>query len=176
MTVTGHRATAEAVVARPVHPPSPLAPKLWRINAAIRWTLLLALQGLWWWQAPDLLDVLRLPVLVATTVFGLLDLLVAPLVRYRVHRWSVTDHLVVSRSGWVVRDTKVVPLARVQSVTVTSGPTDRLLGLAGVAVSTASSAGPVRIVAVERAVADEVAADLTVLAGLAEDPDRDVPS
>jgi membrane protein YdbS with pleckstrin-like domain len=57
-----------------------------------------------------------------------------------------------------------------QTVDTYRGLLDRLFGLANVTVTTASSAGAVRIVALDSAVADQVVAQLTDLAAIgAED-------
>lgn len=62
------------------------------------------------------------------------------------------ESLVVSREGWFVRRTHVVPHARVQSLRLTQGPVQRLLGLADLHVD--SPPGPVKVRARDR-LADE---------------------
>lgn len=49
-----------------------------------------------------------------------------------------------------------------------AGPLDRLFGLASVTVTTASSAGAVRIVALDDEVAERIVAQLTDIAALGE--------
>jgi putative membrane protein len=61
-------------------------------------------------------------------------------VGYRFLRVGTTEHLVVSREGWFARRTHAAPQARVQSVRITQGPWQRLLGLAD--VHTDSPPGP----------------------------------
>lgn len=56
---------------------------------------------------------------------------------------GATDRLVVSREGWLSRRTHVAPQARVQSLRVTQGPVQRLLGLADVQAD--SPPGPTRV-------------------------------
>jgi membrane protein YdbS with pleckstrin-like domain len=56
----------------------------------------------------------------------------------------------------------------VQTVDTQRGPLDRLFGLANVTVTTASSAGAVRIIALDSAVADQLAAQLTDIASIGE--------
>ena len=60
------------------------------------------------------------------------------------------------------------PVSRVQTVDTYRGPLDRLFGLANVTVTTESSAGAVRIVALDSAVADQLAAQLTDIASIGE--------
>ena len=56
---------------------------------------------------------------------------------------------VYTRSGWLVQERRIAPISRVQTVDTYRGPLDRLFGLANVTVTTASSAGAVRIVALD---------------------------
>ena len=63
---------------------------------------------------------------------------------------------VYTRSGWLVQERRIAPISRVQTVDTHRGPLDRLFGLANVTVTTASSAGAVRIVALDSDVADRI--------------------
>jgi membrane protein YdbS with pleckstrin-like domain len=105
------------------------------------------------------------------TAFGIaVFVIVVPLWRYRVHRWDVSPQAVYTRTGWLVQERRIAPISRVQTVDTYRGPLDRLLGLANVTVTTASSAGAVRIVALDSEVADRVVAQLTDIAAIgAED-------
>ena len=85
---------------------------------------------------------------------------VRPRLRYRVHRWEVTDEAVYTLTGWLSRTWTLVPIARIQTVDVTRGVMQQLFGLASVAVLTASSEGTVRVPHLEAAVAQRVADDL----------------
>jgi hypothetical protein len=90
--------------------------------------------------------------------------------RYRVHRWDIDATAVYTRTGWLVQERRIAPISRVQTVDTERGPLDRLFGLANVTVTTASSAGAVRIVALDSDVADRVVAQLTDIAAIgAED-------
>ena len=151
----------------PANPPSPKAPLVWALGAAIPWTLLavaqvvwFALDGRWLW--------LHAAAAVAT-VFGVaLFVFVVPLWRYRVHRWELGAQAVYTRTGWLVQERRIAPISRVQTVDTQRGPLDRMFGLANVTVTTASSAGAVRIVALDADVADRVVAQLTDVASLGE--------
>jgi membrane protein YdbS with pleckstrin-like domain len=105
------------------------------------------------------------------TVLGVsVFVIVVPLWRYRVHRWDVDAKAVYTRSGWLVQERRIAPISRVQTVDTERGPVDRLFGLANVTVTTASSAGAVRIAALDSDVADRVVAQLTDIAAIgAED-------
>jgi membrane protein YdbS with pleckstrin-like domain len=151
----------------PANPPSRKAPLVWAIGAAIPWTVLAVAQVVWF-----VLDA-RLgwlhAVAAALTVVGVVTfVVVAPVWRYRVHRWEVGAQAVYTRSGWLVQERRIAPISRVQTVDTHRGPLARLFGLADVTVTTASSAGAVRIVALDSEVADRIAAQLTDIAAIGD--------
>jgi membrane protein YdbS with pleckstrin-like domain len=94
---------------------------------------------------------------------------VRPRLRFRVHRWEVTDEAVFTRTGWLSRTWTLVPVSRIQTVDVTRGVVQQLFGLASVAVLTASSQGTVRIPHLDADVAARVADDLARRAELVRD-------
>ncbi|WP_089246152.1 PH domain-containing protein [Asanoa hainanensis] len=105
------------------------------------------------------------PLLVALAIVDVVHAAVVPSLRYRVHRWEATDDAVYALSGWFVREWRVAPLSRIQTVDATRGPLQRWLGLATVTVTTASASGPVQLVALPDAEATELAARLTAIVG-----------
>jgi membrane protein YdbS with pleckstrin-like domain len=153
----------------PAHRPSRKAPLVWAIGGAIPWLILAAGQVVWFATDP------RLPwvhfLAAAVTVLGIVVfVVVVPLWRYRVHRWDIDAKAVYTRTGWLVQERRIAPISRVQTVDTERGPLDQLFGLANVTVTTASSAGAVRIVALDADVADRVVAQLTDIAAIgAED-------
>ena len=149
----------------PAHPPSRKAPLVWAIGAAIPWLLLAAGQVVWFAIDPRLRWVHTVAAVV--TVLGIVVfVVVVPLWRYRVHRWDIDAKAVYTRTGWLVQERRIAPISRVQTVDTERGPLDQLFGLANVTVTTASSAGAVRIVALDSDVADRVVAQLTDIAAL----------
>ena len=89
-----------------------------------------------------------------------------PIWRYAVHRWEVTDTFIVTRSGAIFRDWRIVPLHRVQTVEVSQGILERVFGVARLVIRTASYAGSTEVAGMDAKVAREVADGLTVaLAG-----------
>lgn len=150
------------------------APAYWRAAAALRaavlWVLALAAAGVtavlphgWWTWLVDVVAVLAVGATVATLV-------VMPRIRYRVHRWEVTDIAVHVRRGWLTVVDEIVPLSRVQTVDSTQGPLMRMYGLRTVTVATASSLGVVAIDCLDDAVARQVVARLvTITAATPED-------
>lgn len=97
------------------------------------------------------------PLLIGACVLGLLYPVVMPLWRYAVHRWEASDEAVYAASGWFVREWRIAPLSRIQTVDTVRGPLDQLLGLATLVVTTASSSGAVTIRGLDPAVATEAA-------------------
>jgi len=153
----------------PAHPPSRKAPLVWALGAAIPWGLLVIGQVVWF--AIDSRPMWVHWLAAAVTVLAIVVfVVVVPLWRYRVHRWDIGEQAVYTRTGWIVQERRIAPISRVQTVDTYRGPLDRMFGLANVTVTTASSAGAVRIVALDSDVADRVVAQLTDIAAIgAED-------
>lgn len=135
-------------------------------------------RALWWWR----LRLLPLPVLLvaaqlvgiatggpgwlaatasATVLAALAFVLVVPRLRMRIHRWEVTGEAVYTLSGWLVREWRIAPISRVQTVDTQHGPLQQLLRLATVTVTTASARGAVRIAGMDAGEATELARTLT---------------
>lgn len=156
-------------LAEPANPPSRKAPLVWALGAAIPWLALAVGQAVWFavdGSRPWLHGLGAAVTLLGIVVF----VLVVPVWRYRVHRWEIDPQAVYTRTGWLVQERRIAPISRVQTVDTHRGPLDRIFGLANVTVTTASSAGAVRIVALDSDVADAVVARLTDIAAIgAED-------
>jgi uncharacterized protein len=149
----------------PANPPSRKAPLVWAIGAAIPWLLLVVGQLVWF--AFDGRFLWLHGVAAAVTVVGIVVfVVVVPMWRYRVHRWEIGAQAVYTRTGWLVQERRIAPISRVQTVDTYRGPLDRLFGLANVTVTTASSAGAVRIVALDSDVADRIVEQLTDIAAI----------
>ena len=151
----------------PAQPPSRKAPLVWALGAAIPW-LMLAVGQLIWFAVDPRMPWLHAAAAVATVLGAAVFVIVVPLWRYRVHRWDIGQQAVYTRSGWLVQERRIAPISRVQTVDTYRGPLDRLFGLANVTVTTASSAGAVRIVALDSDVADRIAAQLTDIAAIGD--------
>ncbi|MFF2088208.1 PH domain-containing protein [Nocardia sp. NPDC058176] len=151
------------ILAEPAWRPSSKAKLLWALENAIGVLVLCAGLVVWvvldaqhrGWQALAGLAVL---------VLAVLGVVVVPLWRFAVHRWEVTDEAVYTRVGWLDQESRVAPISRVQTVDTERGPLERILGLATVTVTTASSAGAVTIGALDLPVAEQT---VTRLAGIA---------
>jgi membrane protein YdbS with pleckstrin-like domain len=152
------------IIREPSGRPSPKAVRFWAWNAVVGWIVFLLLQLGWMliadaWTAP-----LHLVGLGATVVVAIVHVSIMPRWRYRVHRWQITDDGVFVRSGWMTQETRVAPIARLQTVDSRRGFLHRLYGLTTVTVTTASSAGALTIHALDDEVAREVVAILAAVA------------
>jgi membrane protein YdbS with pleckstrin-like domain len=155
--------TPPPALREPAHQVSPRAIGFWRLTAALP---ALAL-------GVALLVVVLLGLPVLTTVLPVAAAFAAlvtyaalmPDVRFRVHRWEVTDTAVHTRSGWLAREERIAPLSRVQTVDAHQSALMRAFGLKSITVTTASAAGPVLIDCLDAAVADRTVAELTEITG-----------
>jgi uncharacterized protein len=153
-------------IADPAWRPSDKAKQLWAINAALLWIIPLAAQIAWavldgnWTSWPHVL------VLAATVIVAGAHIVGVPIWRFAVHRWEVSDIAVYTKTGWFNQERRIAPISRVQTVDTERGPIERMLGLSTITVTTASSAGAVRISALDQDVADRTVAQLTEIAAL----------
>ncbi len=86
-----------------------------------------------------------------------------PRIRFRVHRWEVTETAVHTREGWIGRESRIAPISRVQTVDSRQGALMRMFGLASITVTTASAAGPITISCLDDDIARRVVAQLTAI-------------
>ena len=156
-------------LAEPANPPSRRAPLLWAASALLWWIVPVVVQ-VWWVLVHPPPARLHVTVAAVTVALMAVHIGVVPVWRYRVHRWEISDRAAFTRTGWLVQQHRIAPISRVQTVDTYRGPLDRLFKLANVTVTTASSAGAVRIVALDNDVAEGIVARLTDIAALgAED-------
>lgn len=97
---------------------------------------------------------------VALLVVGAVMVLVAPPVRYQIHRWEVGAEAVHVRDGLLRIAWRIAPTARIQAVHVRRNLLELLLGLSSVIVTTASSYGPLVVVGLDKDRASGVADEL----------------
>ena len=93
---------------------------------------------------------------------------VVPTWRWAVHRWEVTATAVYTQTGWWVRERRIAPMSRIQTVDHVEGAVSRLFGLATVTVTTASAAGALEIVGLDRDRARALVDELTLRADAVE--------
>ncbi|WP_217616564.1 PH domain-containing protein [Cellulomonas sp. GbtcB1] len=156
----------------PDGPPLRLRPPTHRVDPrARRWWLLRGLTvagaptlvvGAVWWLWEPARPWLAVPLLLGV-LWTLARVLLEPRLRYAVHRWETTDLAVYGLSGWLVREWRVAPLSRVQTVDAVRGPLEQLLGLATLRVTTASSSGAISLHGLDAELAAELAERLTAV-------------
>jgi membrane protein YdbS with pleckstrin-like domain len=152
----------------PAHRVSPQAVPFWRVSALIGDTVLVVAVVVAYVVIPDVPGwTLALVLLVA--VAAVAHVVLMPRIRYRVHRWEVTDTAVHTRSGWIGRETRIAPISRVQTVDSRQGALMRLFGLSSITVTTASAAGPITVDCLDADTAREVVARLTAITAATED-------
>lgn len=139
----------------------------WALRALLSWGLLLAALLTAWaiWEPARVW--LLAPIVVAGVIL-LARLAIEPWWRYAVHRWEITDLATYATNGWIVREWRVAPSSRIQTVDAVRGPLEQLLGLSTLRVTTASSYGAISVVGLDRAAAEEAATRLAVVAELTE--------
>jgi membrane protein YdbS with pleckstrin-like domain len=127
---------------------SPRARLMWATSAGIEGLILVAVLAV----VGPVTDWLPIPVwaVVLVALVAAAYVAVMPTWRYRVHRWEVTDTAVYTQTGWWVRERRIAPMSRIQTVDHAEGALARLFGLAAVTVTTASAAGALEIVGLER--------------------------
>ena len=162
------RPSGEQVLLRdPEHQVCERAVGYWRITSAIFPVVLIAalvvllviFGSLPWWGWL---------IAVVVIVPAVLEPLVMPGIRYRIHRWEVTDTAVYTRSGWLSTDQRIAPLSRVQTVDSHQSVFMRPFRLASITVTTASAAGPITIDCLDEDVARRTVAELTATTAATE--------
>lgn len=159
--VTGGLGEADGVRLRPPrHPVDPRARRWWTTRALLLVAppvVVLAVLAAAIGPARPWL----LVALLVVAVCGAAYVIVMPRWSYRFHRWEATDDAVYAASGWVFQEWRIAPMSRIQTVDSERGPLARMFGLAAVTVTTASSAGAIKIVGLDATAAADLAHRLT---------------
>jgi hypothetical protein len=158
----------EPVLRAPSHQVSTRAIPFWTVSALIGDAVVVLAAAIAYVVVPDVPGWVGLLVLLLA-VLAAVHVLVMPRIRFRVHRWEVTDTAVHTREGWIGRETRIAPISRVQTVDSRQGALMRLFGLASITVTTASAAGPITVACLDQHVARDVVAQLTAITAATED-------
>jgi membrane protein YdbS with pleckstrin-like domain len=140
---------------------SPKAIWYWTARAAGGWVVLIVAEVLWTLLVNDGMSRWHVLGLAATVVAAAAHLAVMPQWRFRVHRWEATPHAVYTQAGWFDQQRRIAPISRIQTVDSERGPFEQLFGLSTVTVTTASAAGPLKIVGLDRGTAQDLVDELT---------------
>ncbi|MGN6412844.1 PH domain-containing protein [Flexivirga sp.] len=148
------RPPAELVSAR--------ARTMWAVEGVVLTVVLLVAGGCaWYFLDPSALWKVLGIVLIAVVFIG--DALIAPLLRYRIHRWEVTEDAVYTQRGLLTIEQRIAPISRVQTVDSERGVLERIFRLSSVTVTTASAKGELRIEGLDAGVAERIVHELTVV-------------
>jgi membrane protein YdbS with pleckstrin-like domain len=130
MSDVGVGAVVEGPVLRvPAHRVSPQAIGFWTVSALLGDGVLVVGALVAWLVVPGAPGWVGLLVLLLA-VAAVAHVVLMPRIRYRVHRWEVTDTAVHTRAGWIGRETRIAPISRVQTVDSRQGALMRLYWLA----------------------------------------------
>jgi membrane protein YdbS with pleckstrin-like domain len=155
------------VLRAPSHQVSPRAIPYWTVSALVGDAVLVVGAAVAYALVPGVPGWVGLVVLLLA-LLAAVHVLVMPRIRFRVHRWEVSDTAVHTREGWIGRQSRIAPISRVQTVDSRQGAVMRMFGLASITVTTASAAGPITIDCLDDAVAREVVARLTAITAATE--------
>lgn len=154
----------------PRHRLDPRAKPMWRVGAAIGATVLLLFIALVAFGAYQLFEFDRLWLWLVGGLwlsFFILDVWLAPSLRYRYWRYEIRTDEADLKHGWFTQTRQLVPMARIQHVDTRRGPLERRFGLASVVLYTA--AGPASIPALSPEVAADVRDRIATLANVHDD-------
>lgn len=165
---TVHGSTVHGLELRePAHQVSPRAVPYWTVSALLGDAIVVGAATVVYVLVPGIPGWVG-AVLVLAGLLALAHVVLMPRIRFRVHRWEVTDTAVHTRAGWIGRQTRIAPISRVQTVDSRQGALMRLFGLASITVTTASAAGPITLDCLDQDTAREVVARLTAITAATE--------
>ncbi len=151
----------------PANRVSPQAVGFWTVSALLGDAVLVVGALVAWLVVPGAPGWVGLLVLLLALA-AVAHVVLMPRIRYRVHRWEVTDTAVHTREGWIGRETRIAPISRVQTVDSRQGALMRMFGLASITVTTASAAGPITVDCLDTDTAADVVARLTAITAATE--------
>lgn len=96
--------------------------------------------GAWWKK-----------VVIAMVLLAWIVALIAPFVRYNWYRARFTEEEIDIRQGFIVITETIIPIERLQKISLETGPLDRLYGMTKVRVYTAGGDETIRFLERERA-------------------------
>lgn len=91
-------------------------------------------------------------------ILEIIETIVSPLFRYQRYAYGLTDEEVQIKEGYLFLTHTIVPISRLHKIEISSGPLDRLFGLAKVEITTAG--GDVTIKFLEKDKAEHIADSL----------------
>jgi membrane protein YdbS with pleckstrin-like domain len=155
------------VLRAPAHQVSPKAIPFWTVSALMGDAVLVIGALVAWLLVPGVPGWVGFLVLLAA-VLAVAHVVLMPRIRFRVHRWEVTDTAVHTREGWIGRESRIAPINRVQTVDSRQGALMRVFGLSSITVTTASAAGPITVACLDEDTAHQIVARLTAITAATE--------
>ncbi|MFC6703803.1 PH domain-containing protein [Flexivirga alba] len=154
-----------------LRPPAELvssrARTMWAVQGGIVSAVLLIAGAVTWFLTSPSTGWILLGIAVIAVVF-VVGVLITPVLRYRIHRWEMTDDAVFTQRGLLTIEQRIAPISRVQTVDTERGVLERLFRLSSVTVTTASAKGELRIEGLDAELADRIVHDLTVVTAASE--------
>lgn len=138
----------------------------WRVSTAVGWTPIVIGAAVAALAIPGLPSWARLLIPAVPIVLALAELAAQP-VRYRLWWYAIDEEELTLQHGWPVTSLTVVPMVRVQHVSVEHGPLARAFRLADLHVHTA--AGRVKIPSLDREQAERIRQQIAQLARIVDD-------
>ena len=135
----------------------------WRIGRLISLAVMLLIfagiaVGLSFWREADPYRWIAYFILGMLTVYKLVGLFLYPQIEYRQWGYYITEDKVDIRHGLFFITNTIIPIIRIQHITVSQGPVNRKLGLYDVELSLAS--GSFEIECLSKKTADEISENL----------------
>lgn len=113
------------------------------------------------------LDIIGTGVIVLLWVISL----ISPFVRYNWYRARITEEEIDIREGFLFISECIIPIERLQKITMETGPLDRMFGMTKVNVFTAGGDETIRFLETERA--EEICAQLKARINMYAKADRE---
>ena len=90
-----------------------------------------------------LIDKIQIPVIIYTSIglFILLSIIgwISVKLNFKLSGYALREKDILFKHGWLIQKIRIVPLKRIQHVSIQSGPIDRNFGLASISIFTAGS-------------------------------------
>lgn len=137
----------------------PKAKKMWRVGRIFGLAIMLVAYGFGIYifyrtfSEAHLMDLLPLAAIsmALPIILQILNLLIYPPVEYRQWAYMITADRIEIKKGIFFHSTKIVPISRIQHVTVSEGPLARFYKLASVTINTAGGSMKIEGLAKETA-------------------------
>jgi membrane protein YdbS with pleckstrin-like domain len=140
----------------------PKAKSMWRVTRLIGLAFILLCDvGIYFIilkNIESLSPVVVLLIIAVPVAFQVLNIVLYPPIEYRQWTYLITGDRIEIKKGIFFHSTRVIPISRIQHVTIVEGPIARLFGLSTVTINTAG--GAFRIEGLSKATAETICDNL----------------